>query len=100
MTSQTPAEKLCRLIDDFRNGRIAVGVFCEEFEKTFNFEVKSGELSADDERVFRRLFERVVYYSPLAEERARIANYLSEDGVREAVEDAVADLDRQSKRGQ
>jgi hypothetical protein len=64
--------------DDFR---------CE-FESTFNFGLDRSSVSDYEFRIFKQLFDKVVWYSPFPEERARITSYIGEAEMEVAVDEA------------
>jgi hypothetical protein len=71
---------------------VTVEHFCAAFETIFNLELDKSELSPAEHATFSELFEKVVWYSPLADERARIPHYLGEEEIREAAHKASATL--------
>jgi hypothetical protein len=85
-------ERLYWLLEEFQKGNMGTEVFCGAFSKTYNLEVEKDQLSEGEKVTFRKLFRKVIFYSPFPEERARIANYLGDDEIRAAVEDAVVAL--------
>ena len=92
-----PRERLYWLINEYDHGHISTAVFCEEFERTYNLELKKEHLLEGERLAFKTLFDKVVFYSPIPEERDQIVNYLGDDEIREAVVDAVAELRRGPK---
>ena len=92
MSDMESRDRIYWLIDEYKSGNIDTQTFCTEFERLYNFELKKDLLLKVERQAFSRLFDRVVYYSPFPDERARIANYLGEDDIRAAVDDAFAEL--------
>jgi len=86
------SELLHKLLADYLGSRIDTSLFCDNFETAFNFDVNRDELTPKEEAVFGRLFDQVVYYSPFAEERAKVPNYKSEEQILQAARDAEAHL--------
>ena len=74
-----------RLIESVLERRMAVSVFCEEFERIYNFELEKEKLSEKEKIVFKNLFNKVVYYSPFFEELEGIPNYVSDQEIIESV---------------
>jgi hypothetical protein len=58
------------------------------YEDLFNFELDKASVSKKEFQVFKRLFDKVVWYSPFPDERARIANYIGEPEMEAAVAEA------------
>ncbi len=85
---RAPRERLYWLIESFESGALDVAVFCREFEHTYNLELDKTTLSPIEASAFSDLFEKVIWYSPCPEERTRIPNYLSEEQIRAAVDEA------------
>jgi hypothetical protein len=92
MSEREPRERLYWLIDEYKNGHLDTQGFCTEFERTYNLEVKKEQLLEGERYAFGRLFDKVVYYSPFSEERSRVPNYLGDDEIRAAVEEALVEL--------
>jgi hypothetical protein len=74
-------KRLHELLRQFLEGNLSTDLFCEKFESAYNFDVDKSKLSDDEATAFRRLFDAVVWYSPIESERNRIPNYLDEEGV-------------------
>lgn len=74
------------LIDAAQDGSIAVGDFASAIEHEWNFGEERGTLSERDRTAVKELFDVAAYYSPHAEERARIANYRDEQDVLRAAQ--------------
>ena len=77
----TMATTFLRLIDAAQDGSIPVGDFASAIEHEWNFGEERGTLSERDRTAVKELFDVAVYYSPYAEELARIANYRDEQDV-------------------
>ena len=90
--SETPRFRLYRLLAEFRAHVIDTRTFCGEFETTYNLELEDGVLSPTENQAFAELFDRVVWYSPFPEERAKIPHDLGETEISAAVEQAVKRL--------
>jgi len=63
--------------------------FCIQFEQTYNMELDKKTLSPSEAQALGELFEQVIWYSPYAEERAKVPNYRGEAEIREAAERAA-----------
>jgi hypothetical protein len=81
--------RLHRLLAEFRADEMDTGTFSNEFERTYNLELDKGTLSPSEAQAFGKLFERVIWYSPFPEERAKIPNYLGEEEIRSAADEAA-----------
>lgn len=53
--------------------------FCREFEQVFNFEVRRGDLSPEEEKTFTEVFDTVVWYSSVASERAELPTHFKDE---------------------
>jgi hypothetical protein len=71
---------------------IAHDDFRIQFEDIFNFGLDRKSATEHEFRVFQRLFEKVVWYSPFPKERAEIPNYIDEAEMEEAVAEARRSL--------
>lgn len=74
------------LIEAVQNGSIRVGAFASAIEHEWNFGEERVTLSERERTAVQELFEVAVYYSPYAEERARIQNYRDEQDVLRAAQ--------------
>ena len=93
MDRQSPASQpLRKLIANFIDHKLDVPTFCAWFEQSYNFDTERAELTARERDAFEGLFNEVVYYSPLPDERATIANYRGEDEIVDAVRATQAKL--------
>jgi hypothetical protein len=90
--NESPRVRLRRLIAEFRAGTLDVESFCPRFEHTYNMELDKRTLSSAEAEAFAALFEQVIWYSPLPDERQQIPNYRSEEEIARAVELAVQRL--------
>jgi len=86
------SELLHKLLADYLSGRIDTQLFCSNFEQAFNFDVARDELSDRENASFQLLFDKVVSFSPFAEERATVPNYRSEGEIRRAAVAAEIEL--------
>jgi hypothetical protein len=84
----TARQRLYGLLDLLRSSRLSVEAFCSQFETTYNLELDKRELAPVEKTAFAMLFEKVIWYSPLPEERQSIPNYLGEAEILAAVADA------------
>lgn len=90
--TEFPRLRLRRLITEFRAGRLDAESFCSQFENTYNMELDKRTLTPDEAEAFAALFEQVIWYSPLPDDRRQIPNYRSEGDIARAVERAVQRL--------
>lgn len=84
-----------RIVDLFNNlmsGKITVVSFCDTFEILFNFEIDKSLLNGIELENLSDLFDIVVWYSPLPEERLSIPNYKDEESVISAAQRAASAL--------
>ena len=88
----SPRLRLHQLIADLQSGSLKTELFCSQFEHTYNIELDKQTLTSAEAVAFAALFEEVVWYSPLREERTQIPNYRSEEQIARAVERAVQHL--------
>ena len=77
--------RLEELVTLFLQGTLATEEFCQKFEHAYNFEVTD----SDARLPYAKLFDVVVWYTPLEDERARVPNYTSEEEVRLAAVQAA-----------
>ena len=75
-----------------KGGQLSVKRFCSEFEHTYNLKTDKFSLSQAEREAFSALFEKVAWFSPFPEERARIPHYLGEEDIFAAVDDTVRAL--------
>jgi hypothetical protein len=87
-----PTYRAYQVIQELLSGVISVERFCSNFEQLYNFDIERAVLPNEIAEALSRLFEAVVWYSPLAEERRRIPNYVDEDSVYAAAREAAARL--------
>lgn len=80
----TGSELLRKLLADFLNGKLKVETFCRDVRNAYNDAIDEEALTPSEERVFRGLFDEVVWYSPFPDERREIPNYKSEEQIRAA----------------
>jgi hypothetical protein len=81
----TDRAKLYWLIELYLSGHHDVGTFCREFEQTYNFEVDRSKLAANEQTVFRDLFDNVSLYSPFENELKAVPFYKSAAQIKAAV---------------
>lgn len=86
------SDLLHHLLADYLATRIDTPLFCSNFEQAFNFDVDRRELTPVESNAFQRLFDEVVYFSPISEERAEVPNYRSDEQIRQAACAAEAEL--------
>ena len=87
----SPRRRLYGILRQVLEGDLSVEAFCGAFEQIYNFEINRTELSLQQRDAFDTLFDRVVWYSPFEEERARVPQYLGDDEIMSAVRTAVND---------
>jgi hypothetical protein len=88
----TGSELLRKLLDDFLTGKLKVETFCRDVRNAYNDAIDEEALTPSEERVFRGLFDEVVWYSPFPEERREIPNYKLEEEIWAAAVLAVGEL--------
>jgi hypothetical protein len=59
-----------------------------EFESAFNFGLDRTTVSEQEFKVFQRVFDTVIWYSPFPDERAMITNYIGEAEMESIVAEA------------
>lgn len=84
--------ELHTLLQEVLSGNLDVGDFCEAFERVYNLETDKATLTERERVAFKVLFERIVWYSPIAEERRTIPNYVGESEVLDAARSAAVAL--------
>lgn len=87
-----PITRLRGLISSYLSDSINAEAFCGAFEQLYNMEIDKSELSSLEDTVFRALFDKIVWYSPFPDERKQIPNYIGDEEVRRAVQDAARQL--------
>ena len=85
----SPKTRLENLISLYRGGKVSAEHFCAAFEQVYNLELDKTTLTETEAKAFEYVFNKVVWYSPFAEEREQIPNYLGEEDISKAVEVAV-----------
>jgi hypothetical protein len=73
-------------------GAISIHEFCEKFETVYNLQLDKSGLPADEARVLKAVFDRIVWYSPFPEDRAKVPHYIGEEEVRSVVAKAAGAL--------
>jgi hypothetical protein len=84
--------RLRKLVELVLAGSVSVEHFCGAFETIYNLELDRSTLAAAEVPAFAAIFDRVVWYSPFSEERAKIPNYLGEDEILEIAIKAAGSL--------
>jgi hypothetical protein len=90
----TGSELLRKLVDDFLSGKLKTETFCRDVAVAYNDAIDESALTAEEQSIFEKLFDEVVWFSPFPEERAQIPNYRNEEQVRQAALVAQAELER------
>jgi hypothetical protein len=90
-------ERLLALIAGYLGGTIEVEAFCVAFDEVYNLHLDRTTLPAEEAEAFGRIFERVVWYSPLSDERARIPGYLGPEDIRATVRREWSSLERSAR---
>lgn len=88
-SDRTPRERLYWLLDLFKTEQLDTEAFCREFERTYNLELNKADLISKEASAFAALFDKVIWFSPFPEERTRIPNYLGEEQIQAAVDEAL-----------
>lgn len=86
------AKRLRLMVEKFVSGEIETGMFCAWFEEAFNLDTDQAALSRRERKALAGLFNEVVWYSPLPEERAVIPHYKNEAQIRAAAETCLRRL--------
>jgi hypothetical protein len=84
--------RLRTLISQAIEAKITIPEFCAQFEVLFNLELEKSELPNSEIAALSDLFEVVIWYSPFADEREQIPNYVDEKSVLAAAAKAAAKL--------
>lgn len=85
MSANVQLQRLHELIESTKSGATAIGEFCKAFERIYNLELVKSSVPKDELRALGALFDKVVWYSPFPQERARIPQYLGEAEIRQAL---------------
>jgi hypothetical protein len=85
-------ERLSWHIQELISGRIDILSFCQAFETIYNLETEKSELTPAERMAFEEIFKQVIWYSPYADEREKIPNYVGEESVLTVVKNAAAKL--------
>lgn len=83
-----PAEPIVHLLRAHRAGEIELSDFCAAYETCFNFDLDRTALSSREGSAAQKLFDQIVRYSPLEDERRQITHYIGPDEVEAAIADA------------
>ncbi len=84
--------RLLELIEMALSDAISVQDFCDRFETVYNLQLDKSALGPDEAPVLKGVFDKIVWYSPFPEERAKIPHYIGEDDVKTAVAKAAGAL--------
>lgn len=88
-------EELYYLIRAFLKNEYKIKDFCSNFERIYNLELDKKTLSNKESRVFKLLFDKVAYYSPIPEDRKNWPGFVDEDSIHKAITEAAKALDIQ-----
>jgi hypothetical protein len=89
----TGSQLLRKLLDDFLSGKLKTDTFCRDVEVAYNGAIDEAALTAVEQPIFEKLFNIVVWYSPIPEERAELPLHLKNDQqVRDAALATEAEL--------
>ena len=80
--------KLARLLDGLISGALTTVEFCDNYERTWNFELKREELAPGEAEIFEALFDVVVLYSPYPEDRKSYPGYKDEGTILRSAKEA------------
>ncbi len=83
-------ESLRRLILAYEGGTLSPTDFCDQFETAYNLETDRASLTQTEADAFRQLFEVVIWFSPFADEREAVSNYIGPEEIARAVRAASA----------
>ena len=86
--------KLLELMRRLRAREILVEEFAPEYERIWNFELKSGDVEPPEGEIFNQVFDAAAWYTPLEEDRAFYPGFKSEAAVLGMVEQALEKLGR------
>ena len=89
----TAKARLFALVRRFRQRKLSTLSFCDQFEHIYNRELDKRALSEPEASALRRLFDKVVWYSPYEDERELVPNYLGDDEIESAVSEAAAAIE-------
>ncbi len=84
--------RLRKLIELVLAAQVSVEHFCDAFETIYNLELDRSTLTSEEAPAFAAIFDRVVWYSPFVEERAKMPHDLGEDEIMETVTKVAATL--------
>ncbi|MGP1352058.1 MAG: hypothetical protein ACTS1Z_01935 [Parasphingopyxis sp.] len=88
---------LKKLISSFLNGQINTSKFCSNFETLYNENDIDDAITPQENELFDNIFNTVTWYSPFPEEREKIANYIGEHEVFNAVKNLAKALEIETK---
>lgn len=82
-------EQLYYAIKLFLNNKYSVKEFCSNFEVIYNLELDKSSLNDKESKVFKELFEKVVYYNEFPDERKTWPGFTSEEDIYQVIQKAV-----------
>jgi hypothetical protein len=85
--SNNSLEQLRQLIKRAKLGALPIKDFCEQFERIYNLELDKNTVPAVELKLLSALFDKVVWFSPHADERKKIPNYLGEAEIKKALDE-------------
>lgn len=80
-SGRTPRERLIWLMALLLGKSMSVDDFCAEYERTWNFQLNEERLSQSESELLKRVFDTVVWYTPVAEDRKNYPGFKSESDV-------------------
>jgi hypothetical protein len=86
------SELFHKLLSDYLTDRIGTPLFCSNFEHAWNFDVELRDLTATEHRIFSRLFDEVVWFSPEPPAKWEYPGYRTAEQIRAAALKAAAEL--------
>ena len=91
---RTPRERLVWLMNLLLGKRMSIDDFCAEYERTWNFQLNEESLSQSESELLKRVFDTVVWYTPVAEDRKNYPGFQSESDVFTVVTEVQQQLER------
>src|SRR5262245_39063269 len=83
---------LLRAVEDFVAGQVGTEQFCADFRNLYNVDNREQFLSEEEESILQRLFDEVVWFSPIPEDRDRYPGYRDEMRIASAASEAAEAL--------
>ncbi len=80
-SGRTPRERLIWLMALLLGKGLSVDDFCAEYERTWNFQLNEERLSQSESELLKRVFDTVVWYTPVVEDRKNYPGFKSESEV-------------------